>query len=382
MAREMSPCDASRPEAQSYNDMIFVVGCPRSGTYLLSNILDGSGQIAIPTETHFIPLFNQYIAVFGNLNDLRCRSRLLRAIYAFLEMWAMRAEDERDYEKMIQYSLLATREFSESITEPIRTYSDMVHAMFRSYAALKGVSRYGDKSAFFQHIPLEQIDHAVAGRAKFIHIVRDGRDVCLSWMRLKVGPENIAVAARAWREHVTGKREWGKANPDRYYEARYEDIIVNPEGEIQKMCEFVGIEFRPEMLLFYQGEMAQAIAKSTTHVLLGKPIDSGNREKWRTQMRRDDIALFEWIAGDVLAASGYHVTTANPSRIRNLGLFVRDMLSRLKTVYSCRNLRLLLKGILPVVLLVAEYSGINVKKLVNSKMWLFFERITLTHKYN
>jgi hypothetical protein len=220
----------------------------------------------------------------------------------------------------------------------------------------------------------------MAGRAKFIHIVRDGRDVCLSWMKTKVGPETIAVAARAWRGHVAGKREWGKANPNRYCEVRYEDLIVNLEGEIRRICEFVGIEFRPEMLLFYQGEMSQAIAKSTTHASLGRPIDSGNREKWRTQMCGDDIALFEWIAGDALTASGYPATATKPSRIKNFRLAGRDMLSRLKTAFSYRTLRLLLKGVLPAVLLVAEYGGIKLKELLNSKMWLSLERLPIKHK--
>jgi len=366
-------------EQQSDKDMIFVVGCPRSGTYLLSNILDGSGQIAIPTESHFIPLFNRFVPMFGNLNDSRGRIRLLRAIYDFLEIWARRAEEERDYEDMVQYSLLATREYSESIIENSRTYPEIVHTMYRNYAALKGVSRYGDKSAFFQHIPLDKIDRAVAGSAKFIHIVRDGRDVCISWMKLSMGPENIAVAARAWREHVMGKREWGKAHPDRYCEVRYEDLIVNPETEIRRICEFVGIEFAPEMLLSYQGRMAQAIANSTTHAMLGRSIDSNNREKWRTQMRNNDISLFEWVAGDVLTASGYHVSVTIPSRIKNVGLLVRDRFSRLRAVFSYRNLRLLLKGVLPAVLLVTEYGGINIKKVVNSKVWLHFERINQTH---
>ena len=74
--------------------MIFVVGWPRSGTYLLSNILNHCRQIAIPTELHFIPLFNRFVPLFGNLNDLRNRARLFRAIYVFLEIWATRAEED------------------------------------------------------------------------------------------------------------------------------------------------------------------------------------------------------------------------------------------------------------------------------------------------
>ncbi|MFA5903080.1 MAG: sulfotransferase [Desulfobacula sp.] len=362
------------PKDQSNSSMIFIVGCPRSGTYLLSNILNHSKQIAIPTESHFIPLFKRYIPLFGNLDDLNNRARLLRTIYSFLEIWAIRAEEERDYQKMIQYSLLATREFSEAIIGSTHTFSDLLHALFRNYAILKGVPFYGDKSAFFQHIPLDKIDHAVAGRAKFIHIVRDGRDVCLSWMKLRVGPETISVAGRAWRGHVAGKRAWGKVHPNRYCEVRYEDLIVNLEREIRRICEFIGIEFRSEMLAFYQGEMAQTIAMSTTHLLLGSPIDSKNCGKWRTQMSREDIELFEWIAGDMLAELGYPVTNTKLSQIKKYRLRGYNMLSLLKAAFSYRTLRLLLKGTLPLALLLAEYKGIRINKIVNSKKWLFIEQ--------
>ncbi|MDO8837193.1 MAG: sulfotransferase, partial [Vicinamibacterales bacterium] len=127
----------------------FIVGCPRSGTYLLSSILDRSGQVAVPTETHFVPLFAQYARLFGDLEKPDARTRLLAAIYAFLEIWLRRADEERGLENIIPHSLLATRGGFNEIVRDSRSYADIVHALFEHYAIGKGASQYGDKSAFF-----------------------------------------------------------------------------------------------------------------------------------------------------------------------------------------------------------------------------------------
>lgn len=358
----------------------FIIGCPRSGTYLLSNILNQSGKIAIPTETHFIPLFDRYAFLAGNLQNLRAKARLLKAIYAFLEIWLTRAEVERNFDDMIQHSLLATYVDFEQIINDSHSYTEMVHAIYERYAMLKGAEHYGDKSAFFQHIPLELIDRAVNHQAKFIHIVRDGRDVCLSWMKLSVGPENLAIAARAWREHFAGKSQWGTLHPDRYCEIRYEDLLESPEQETRRICEFIGIEFKSNMLQFHQGEMAQAIANSSTHALLGMPIDSANREKWRSLMTLEDIAFFEWIAGEQLTKAGYQIIAAPPTHAQQFRFICRAKLANIKSQFSYRAFRLALKNMLPAILLITGYFGIRIESAVNSKTWISLENSQLPKK--
>lgn len=361
--------------------LYFIIGCPRSGTYLLSNILDQSGQIAIPTETHFIPLFDRYVFLAGNIRSSgNARARLLKAIYAFLEIWLTRAEMERRFSEVIRHSLLVTRTDMVQIIRDTRSYAEAVHAIYESYAASRGAEYYGDKSAFFRHIPLERIDHAVNQQAKFIHIVRDGRDVCLSWMKLSMGPENLAIAARAWRDHIARKRQWGALHSDRYCEIRYEDLLKEPERETRRICEFIGIGFKAEMLQFHRGAMAQAIANSSTHAMLGKPIDSSNSEKWRSLMAAEDIAFFEWLAGEELAKAGYPLTTLTFTRTQRFRFICRDALARIRAAFSYRAFRLMLKNMLPTILLLASYLGIRVESAVNSKAWMSLENKPIPKK--
>ena len=85
-------------------------------------------------------------------------------------------------------------------------------------------------------MPLDQIDTAMCGRARFIHVVRDGRDVCVSWRRIKVGPRTVKEAAKAWSGHIEGKQYWGREHPDRYLEVRYKDLLNNTTPPYQSMC--------------------------------------------------------------------------------------------------------------------------------------------------
>ncbi len=358
----------------------FIVGCPRSGTYLLSNMLDQTGQIAIPTETHFIPLFSRYAFLAGNLKNVTARTRLLRAIYAFLEIWLTRAEMERGFDEMTKHSLLTTQDEFEKIVQEARTYPETIHAIYEKYAMLKGKTLYGDKSAFFQHIPLEDLDHASGRQGKFIHIVRDGRDVFLSWRKLSMGPENLAIAARVWRDHITQKRRWGTLHPERYCEIRYEDLLENPEREARRLCEFIGIEFNPEMLNFHSSEMAQAIANSSTHSMLGKPIDAANREKWRTQMTSEDIAYFDWVAGAALATTGYPRANLPITGITKLGFTYRNILAGMQSIFTYRAFRLYLKNTLPGILIAMGYCGVKVERIVNSKAWLKMETMPIRRR--
>ncbi|MBF0429322.1 MAG: asparagine synthase (glutamine-hydrolyzing), partial [Magnetococcales bacterium] len=65
---------------------IFVVGCDRSGTTLLTTLIESRLGLITPLETHFIPYFAKTLFLWGNLEQRCNRERLLTAIYHFLEI--------------------------------------------------------------------------------------------------------------------------------------------------------------------------------------------------------------------------------------------------------------------------------------------------------
>ncbi len=341
----------------------FIIGCPRSGTYLLSSILNASRHIAIPTETHFVPLFRPHLWLAGDLRHLAARRRLLRAIFIFLRIWLARAEEERDFAAVSRHSLLTTELESDRIARTAADYAGLAGGLFAAYARQQGAAEAGDKSAFFDHVPLEQIDAAMAGQARFIHVIRDGRDVCASWRKIKVGPRSAGEAAAAWSGHITGKRAWGRQHPDRYIEVRYEDLLTMPRDSLKAICAFIGFEYSDTLLEFYTASYARDISNSVTHARLGQPLDPANQGKWRQQLTAAELKEFEAIARNELAACGYQLATASASAAS----------TRMTGRFSPHRIRLALKSVLPACAIIAAWLNLPLDRVCNSRAWLQME---------
>lgn len=277
------------------------VGSGRSGTTVFRNIFDSHPDLAMTHEAHFIaPMAERRSRYEADGFD---RNRFLDDLYKnsnFLRQDLDRSSVEAAF-----------------ATDGAATFADAVRSVFRLYAARQGKEFYGDKTpGYVNHIGLLA---EIFPEAKFVHIIRDGRDVALGYMdRDEWGPSTVAEAAYYWRGRVGRGRRAGQAlGPERYLEARYEDLVDDPVTTTRRVCRFLGLEYHPEMLRFHEkGE--EFIAASNTPEAFGglaKPITKGMRD-WRTQMAGGDVALFEAIAGDLLASLDYERAATPSPRVR------------------------------------------------------------------
>lgn len=177
---------------------------------------------------------------------------------------------------------------------------------------------------------------------KFIHLIRDGRDVCLSILNWKKADRTagryvtwsedpVSTTALWWKRKVRLGREAGsQLNPELYYEIRYENIIRNPQEECRKLCDFLGVTYDPAMNRHHETKSetdAHPKAKSW------EPITAGLRD-WRTQMSDLQVENFEVAAGDLLSELGYARAFPNPSAHSRKSVsviidrFTNDVLSR------------------------------------------------------
>lgn len=194
------------------------------------------------------------------------------------------------------------------------TYSEAVRAVFAAYAAKDGKELYGDKTPG----SVTQIE-LLAGlfpEAKFVHIIRDGRAVALSYLeRPEWGPETMAEAANHWKNRVRRGRAAGRAiGPDRYLEVRYEDVVADPETVARKVCDFLGLDFEDGMLRYHEKSKDFIASTKDPEAFknLSRPITADLRD-WEDEISRNDQNLFEAIAGDLLQELGYPVSGASPS---------------------------------------------------------------------
>ena len=92
-------------------------------------------------------------------------------------------------------------------TEAPTTYPDLVRCLYRLYAESQGKPRYGNKTP--RHVIFTPQLAAMFPEARFVHIVRDGRDVALSLLEVDRDMPYVRAAARFWRDRVTQGRADG-----------------------------------------------------------------------------------------------------------------------------------------------------------------------------
>ncbi len=152
---------------------------------------------------------------------------------------------------------------------------------------------------------------------RFIHIIRDGRDVALSYRGKWFGPgNNIEELANHWVYRIRETRRQAQ-HLSHYMEIRFEDLVNDPETSLKTLCNFIELPFSPQMLEYYKtadsrlAEMenrydSKGKVKLTKErrleifQLTNKPPDKNRIQCWRKEMSSEDRKRFEIVAGDLL----------------------------------------------------------------------------------
>ena len=309
----------------------FVVGAARSGTTLLRVMLERHPAVAIPPESHFIPRLWEQRRRYGDDGRLERPREFLRDLASDgrFRSWDLPSQ--------------AVRDELEPLERP--TLADGIAAAFRAYAGSRGKPSWGDKTPkYVDSIPLIA---SLFPEARFVHVVRDGRDVALSVLDMERLHAHAATPARVWARQVRDGRAAGRALGEaRYLELRYEDLLEDQPGELRRVCGFLGVPYRAAMLEHERDALESIPARQRgMHTRLALPPTKGLRD-WRSQMSSRELAEFEAVAGEQLEAFGYTRAAAPPgvatrvrAGLRTAGFYGRYARGRLGVAMRRRRRR-------------------------------------------
>jgi hypothetical protein len=286
------------------NPYVFIVGCARSGTKLLRKITDAHPRIAIPLETNWIP--KPFERRQGVTPDGLVTPELVSWLLSCEKFTRMRiGQDELE-------GLVAGE-------EPV-SYSTFVTGVFDLYGEGQGKRLVGDKTpSYLRHIPTL---HALWSQAKFVHLIRDGRDVCLSILNWKRGErvagrfatwseDPVSITALWWKWNVTlGREDGAPLGPDLYHEVHYEALVSEPANECKTLCDFLNLPYDEGMLRFHERLPDPRFYDGKQRKW--RPIVTGLRD-WKAEMPAEDLERFEAVAGDLLQELGYERAFPFPS---------------------------------------------------------------------
>lgn len=295
------------------NPYVFIVGCPRSGTTMLQRIVNAHSQIAIMPESHWIPrLFDkrQGLTPEGLVTPELIPHLLAQPAFALLDIGREKLE-----------TLLGT--------DRPASYADFMTGMFDLYGKARGKTLVGNKTPGF--VRRTRTLHSLWPTARFVHLIRDGRDVFLSTIHRALKNPKAGVfdtweadpattAGLWWEWNVQSGRQAGYSlGPKLYYELRYESLVANPEEECAALCAFLGLPYDDAMLRFHEAQEESTAAR---------PVTPGLRD-WRSQMPGEDVERFEAAAGELLDELGYPRSIPHPPLERvEIASKMRDLLAR------------------------------------------------------
>ena len=254
---------------------IFILGAPRSGTTFLASLLEHTKYYK-PFESQFIIKYAGKLEQYGDLNNFSNFCRLLKDIMTerAVMQWNLDIDEHALFE-----------EFNGDVT-----YVNLVNKLCLLHNP-KGNNQYwGDKTPHYLR-ELETL-YKLFPDAKYIYIVRDGRDVALSVLKKEWGPNNIFTCAEYWRELNKERPALGKMKEEgKLIQLRYEDLLDNTEQEISKIYEFLGEECTTEQI--------QQLAKTSME---------SNYYKWKSKLSERQKKIFEQVAGSTLKRFDYETT--------------------------------------------------------------------------
>lgn len=311
------------------NPYVFIVGAARSGTTLLQRMLDAHPQLAVVNETYWVE------------RKFRERNGLTRAGEVMPALVPKLLESPKFHHMGVTEDDLQ-RLLSEADPMP---YALLVRRIFDLYAERRGKPLAGDKTPGYVR-RMDRI-HAVWPCARFVHIIRDPRDLFLSMRDWPIAEATVgqdgtweidpAVStALYWRYSLAaGRQSAPKLAPGLYHEVRYEDLVASPERQLARIAEFLDLPFASEMTRFNEGGHGTEAELSATidHRSLRATGDrwmppTAKLRDWRTQLPSTEAVRIELAAGSFLSALGYERSATRPSSA------VRDHVARVQEIFT------------------------------------------------
>lgn len=278
-----------------FSGPLFVVGSPRSGTKLLRDLLNRNPMINLcDPESHFIP------HLYGKFGGDPDRFDVdLDAFFAEFERMPFQV-----FARRMGKPVMTRADFDQ--LADARTWTDAWRVILRFYGDpdARQDAIWGDKTpSYVRDMPLLK---RILPDARFVHIIRDPRDVAMSvhaaWKH------NVFRSATKWARNVAEGRRDGAALGDDYIEIYYEDMLRDTANTLGGVCDFLGVPYADEMTSLKRPSENIGSAAGKTF------IDTSNLGKFRERMRPADQKRIEEIVYEQAQNTPYTMDYATAHR--------------------------------------------------------------------
>lgn len=237
---------------------VFIGGAGRSGTTLVVDMLGLHPDLSPIYETSFV------ISLLSVLGERQIGEEALQKIHAEMDEWTrplpVRPHFKREHEKFFHgpHYILFERPFAMQRTgeliaklragnSAVEEVKRFILDLFADHVKRDSKQRWINKTPDYV-LHLEKL-RLLFPDLKFIHCVRDGRDVAASVMTRSWGPKTIEHAAQWWLQKVSAGLQFASKHPEQVLVVKYEDLIRHPADELRRMLTWIGATDQVEPIL-------------------------------------------------------------------------------------------------------------------------------------
>ena len=292
-----------RPDTSS---PVFIIGGSRTGSTMLQTILSTSPDICLTDELQFRSpswihrdLVSDIKKHVGPLDKAGALDRLIGLLYSGIPVGWFWSASERLLDRDMLYEELSDRPLD------MRT---IFHAILVVRARMKNKIRIGAKFPVHYSFTPQLLEWYP--NCRLIHTTRNPKAVYASQAAKYVKSEqNRAVKTLTRFEqfvHINIQISWTARlhrklqDLPNYRLVRYENLVLEPEYEIRQLCEFLEIDFQPEMLKPRQfGSSFRSIGNNK------QGIERSSLERWRTSISRLAAKIIDLLHRRAYRSLGY-----------------------------------------------------------------------------
>ncbi|MGD0468029.1 MAG: sulfotransferase [Terriglobales bacterium] len=285
---------------------VFVMGCHRSGTNLLYDMLLSSGGFAI--YRGLLPIYGTLIPRFGSMKGRAHREKLV-------ETWLR--------SKGFRRTGLDAKQLSACILNDCRTGGDFIRVVMDAVARSQQVQRWAVYDPD-NVLHVERVKRDLPN-ALFVHIIRDGRDIALSLRKMggftplpwdRDQTESLVATALYWEWMVRQGRAHGRKFPADYIEIRYEDLITNPRETLGKLGGFIDHDLDYDRI--QRAGLGRLSETNSSFREEGAKEKINPLGRWKERLARADVAALEATVRECLQENGYKLSLPAAERRRSL----------------------------------------------------------------
>lgn len=282
------------------------MGCHRSGTNLLYDMLLSSGGFAI--YRGFLPIYKILIPRFGSMENRANREKIL-------ETWLR--------SKGFRRTGLDAEKLSERILNECRNGGDFIRVVMDSVAQSQQMQRWAvydpDNVLHVQRVKRD------IPNALFVHIIRDGRDIALSLKKMggfaplpwdRGQTDSLVATALYWEWMIHRGRTAGRKFAADYIEVRYEDLITKPQETLGKLGGFIDHDLNYDQI--QRAGLGRLSETNSSFREEGAKEKLNPLGRWKERLSHADVAAIEATVGGCLEENGYELSLPAAERHRGL----------------------------------------------------------------